>query len=123
MPTNEERLTILRMIEQGKISAEDGTRLIQALGGDATDVAPAAASKAQFMRIRVTDSVTGRQKVSVNVPLAIVTLGLRFVPDSGPPPSTRERTEPSPSRVTIAEPAGASSGVRISVPSSAKVIE
>ena len=82
MPTNEERLTILRMIEQGKISAEDGTRLIQALGGDAADVTPAAASKAQFMRIRVTDSVTGRQKVSVNVPLAIVTLGLRFVPDS-----------------------------------------
>ncbi|MEZ4580561.1 MAG: hypothetical protein R3A10_02690 [Caldilineaceae bacterium] len=82
MPTNEERLTILRMIEQGKISAEDGTRFIQALGGTATDAAPPPRSKAQFMRIRATDSVPSAARVSVNVPLAIVTLGFRFVPDS-----------------------------------------
>jgi hypothetical protein len=82
MASNEERLAILRMIEQGKISADDGTRLIQALGGDAGTLAPSGGPRAQFIRIRVTDLVTGRQKVSINLPVAIVTLGLRFVPES-----------------------------------------
>lgn len=82
MASNEERLTILRMIEEGKISAEDGTRLLQALGGNEAAVAPSGGRKAQFVRIRVTDLMTGQQKVSVNLPVAVVALGLRFVPDS-----------------------------------------
>jgi len=31
MTTTDERLQILRMVEQGKISAEDGSRLLEAL--------------------------------------------------------------------------------------------
>ena len=30
MPTTEERMTILRMVEEGKISAEDAARLLDA---------------------------------------------------------------------------------------------
>ena len=81
MTTQEERMMILRMIENGKISAEDGTRLIAALGGSEQQAAPAAGGAARFMRIRVTDQVTGQQKVSVNLPMALVTFALRFVPE------------------------------------------
>ena len=83
MATNEERLMILSMVESGKISAEEGTRLLKALGSDeGTMIQPATTSSARYLRIRVTDLVTGQQKVSVNVPLSVVSFGLRFVPDS-----------------------------------------
>lgn len=83
MATNEERLMILRMVEDGKISAEEGTRLLKALGSEEGAPAPqSSASPSRFMRVRVTDLVTGKQKVSVNIPLALVTFGLRFVPET-----------------------------------------
>ena len=83
MTTNEERMMILRMVEEGKVSAEEGTRLLKALGSDETAVTPSlAANSARQIRVLVTDLVTGKQKVSVNIPLALVTVGLRFVPDS-----------------------------------------
>lgn len=81
MATNEERMMILKMIQEGKVSAEEGTRLLTALGGDDADQ-PVAGAPARFMRIRVTDTVTGQQKVSVNLPIALITFGLRFVPET-----------------------------------------
>jgi hypothetical protein len=44
MATTEERLTILRMIEQGKISAEEGARLLAALSSRQRRAAPSPAS-------------------------------------------------------------------------------
>ncbi|MEZ4613107.1 MAG: hypothetical protein R2838_23190 [Caldilineaceae bacterium] len=82
MPTNEERLTILRMIEQGRFrprTARASSRrwaVTRRMRRRPPRPRPSSCASA------ATDSVTGRQKVSVNVPLAIVTLGLRFVPDS-----------------------------------------
>ncbi len=83
MANNEERMMILRMVEDGKISAEEGARLLKALGADGTPPAGAAPTgPTRNMRVRVTDLVTGKQKVSVNIPLTLVSFGLRFVPDS-----------------------------------------
>ena len=86
MATNEERMMILGMVESGKISAEEGTRLLKALGSDESTMVPSTtlstANSARYLRIRVTDLVTGQQKVSVNVPLSVVNFGLRFIPDT-----------------------------------------
>jgi hypothetical protein len=83
MATNEERMMILRMVEESKISAEEGTRLLKALSADeATSTQAAPTGSTRYMRVRVTDLVTGKQKVSVNIPLTLVSFGLRFVPDS-----------------------------------------
>jgi hypothetical protein len=89
MTTQEERLTILRMVEQGKISAEDAARLLAALGDQQ---APPRASTpppagdpfdtSRSLSVRVTDMVTGQPKVTVNLPLGLVRFGLRFVPKS-----------------------------------------
>ena len=86
MATNEERMMILGMVESGKISAEEGTRLLKALGSDESTMEQpttlTTTSSARYLRIRVTDLVTGQQKVSVNVPLSVVNFGLRFIPDN-----------------------------------------
>ncbi len=84
MPTTEERMTILRMVEEGKISAEDAARLLAALG-QADGAAPPTPEPPptgvnRTVRIRVTDKVTGRQKANVVMPASLVNLVLRFVP-------------------------------------------
>lgn len=85
MSSSEERLYILSMIEEGKISAEEGTRLLAAMGEpDLAGGNPAseAAIDRRNLRIRVTDLATGTQKVNVNIPVSLVTFALRFVPDA-----------------------------------------
>ena len=88
MATTEERLKILKMIEEGKVSAEDGARLLTALGsneGRSPTPAAGAAGEARWLRIRVTDPATGKARVSVNVPTSLVDMaikmGARFVPE------------------------------------------
>ena len=85
MASNEERIMILRMIEEGKISADEGTRLLAAFGadeGEQTDAKPQDPTASRSLRVRVTDSVTGSQKINVNIPASLVSFGLQFVPDS-----------------------------------------
>jgi hypothetical protein len=80
-----ERLKILKMIEEGKISAEDGARLLAALSKGDRQRTAAKAGEAKWLRIRVTDSDTGKVTVNVSIPIGLVNVGLRmgarFVPD------------------------------------------
>jgi hypothetical protein len=82
---SEERARILQMISEGKITAEEGARLLSALRGAASAPQPPRAGMARWFRVRVTDMVTGRTKVNVNLPLSLVKAGLkmgaRFAPD------------------------------------------
>ncbi len=87
MDLKEERMQILRMIQNGQISAEEGAKLLSALEGSKKSeaAATAAATKGRFLRVRVTDMRTGKTKVNVNLPLALVNVGLKmgakFAPD------------------------------------------
>jgi hypothetical protein len=76
------------MIEQGKISASEGTELLRAL--DQTEKGKPkeplkGASPPRWFRVRVTDVNTGRNKVNVNIPIGLVNVGIkmgaRFVPN------------------------------------------
>jgi hypothetical protein len=84
MTTVEERMQILKMIEEGKISAEEGAKLLAALAaGSKADVSrhePAGGSAKQF-RVRVTDLASGRNKVNINIPNVGLKMGARFAPD------------------------------------------
>ena len=82
MATTEERMQILRMIEEGKISAGEGAELLRALeekkdGGQAAEPLRGA-SKPRWFRVRVTDVKTGRSKVNVNIPMGLVNVGIRM---------------------------------------------
>jgi len=83
MTTVEERMKILKMIEEGKISADEGSKLLSALsdnrrGFPAPPRAPGSGSPARWLRIRVTDTRTGRSKASVQIPLALVDAGMKI---------------------------------------------
>ena len=95
MATSEERLKILKMIQEGKISAEQGMQLLEAVrsgnkaGAQAAATLPLAASSGQhparWFRVRVTDMDTGRVRVNIRMPIHVVTtgfkLGARFSPE------------------------------------------
>jgi len=86
MSRMEERIQVLQMIETGKISAQEGARLLEAL--DATDGPEApkmTGGRAKWFRVRVTDKLTGKTKVNVNIPIGLVKVGMnmgaRFAPE------------------------------------------
>lgn len=79
---DEERMRILKMLEEGKITAEEAARLLEALEASRHREAPP--ERERWFRIRVTDLRTGKQKVNVNIPFGLVSLGFsigaRFSP-------------------------------------------
>jgi SHOCT-like protein len=81
MASSEERMKILKMIEDGKLSAEEGTKLLSALNSPRVPAPPRPAGISgtpRWLRIRVTDVRTGRSKASVQIPLALVDAGMKI---------------------------------------------
>lgn len=79
MATSEERMRILNMIQEKQITAEEGARLLAALNsGPAERAAAADAGKARWLRVRVTDTVTGKAKANVTIPIGLVDIGLKM---------------------------------------------
>jgi len=87
MAASEERLRVLQMLEDGKITAEEATALLRALGNGQTagKAGPAIGTENRYLRIRVTDLASGTGKINVTIPLGLVSAGLRiaerFAPD------------------------------------------
>jgi hypothetical protein len=83
MASSAERMTILRMVEQGKISAEDGARLLAALGGrKEAEEKPRATifDSSRTLQVRVSDLSSSRQKINVTVPVGLVQLLVHWLP-------------------------------------------
>jgi hypothetical protein len=81
MASSEERMKILKMIEEGKLSAEEGTKLLAALSDkrvSAPPRPPGLSGGPRWLRIRVTDIRSGRSKASVQIPLALVDAGMKI---------------------------------------------
>jgi len=80
MASVEERMKILKMIEEGKLSAEEGTKLLAALNvkRPTSSRTPGMPGGARWLRIRVTNTRTGRSKASVQIPIALVDAGLKI---------------------------------------------
>lgn len=83
MATADERMQILKMVENKQITAEDGAKLLAALeskgqSADADVPTPSPSTQGRWFRVRVTDLKTGRRKVNVNIPLGLVDVGLKM---------------------------------------------
>jgi hypothetical protein len=78
----DERLQILKMVEEHKLTVEEAAKLLAALETPSTPAEPVATGNARWLRVRVTDNLTGKTKVNVNVPMGVITaagkLGVRF---------------------------------------------
>ncbi|HBX71195.1 MAG TPA: hypothetical protein DEH25_17925 [Chloroflexi bacterium] len=82
MNTTNERMLILKMIETGKISAEEGAKLLTSVDPEPPvkgpkAVVPRRTGEAQWFRVRVSDSKTGKMKAMVNLPISLMDWGLR----------------------------------------------
>ena len=86
MTSGDERLKILALVEQNKITPEEGIRLLQAL--DRTDVhkntpsvpprPPAAGSAARWLRVCITDMSSGKVRVNIRLPVTVLNTGMRI---------------------------------------------
>lgn len=90
MATTEERMKILNMIREGKISAEEGAKLLSALGDSEKPTrtpSSRTSGEPRWFRVRVTDLVNGKTKVSVNIPFGLMEwgmqIGAQFAPEVG----------------------------------------
>lgn len=88
MTTVEERLKILKMIQEGKITAEEGAKLLKALTSSSQKPRRQATTRpaggARWLRVRVTDMSSGKAKVNVNLPLKLVDAGLNIAAQFAP---------------------------------------
>lgn len=99
MATVEERMRILNMIQEGKISADQGVQLLQALDESMRPTRPAprtsappppipgrstAAPGGRWFRVLVTDMKTGRTRVNVRMPASLVSAGMKMGARFGP---------------------------------------
>jgi len=78
---DDERLKILRMVEEGKLSADEAVGLLNALAKDEQPVRQETRmtnATSRFFRVRVTDNVTGRHKALVSIPLSLMDWGLKI---------------------------------------------
>jgi len=97
MVKSEERLKVLKMVQEGKITVEQATSLLEALeempaaagkvgAAPAIAGAPAAGTgqPARWLRVRVTDTDSGRPRVNIRLPISVVSagikMGMRFSP-------------------------------------------
>ncbi len=94
--TTEERLKVLKMVQEGKLSAEDAVNLLAALDDapgaktSAANPSPAAAATSagrrdnRWFRVRITDTDSGKTRVNVRMPIGMVSaglkMGMRFAP-------------------------------------------
>jgi hypothetical protein len=84
---DQETREILEMLRDGKITPEEAARLLEAI--DASQAPPPRPGKAHTLRIKVTDTKTGRSRVNVAIPLGLVeiaskmglTLGVKHAPE------------------------------------------
>ncbi len=98
MTTQEERIKILSMLQEGVIDAEQAAKLLEALGsiGNETKSVPTSPSTpgfdrgggyrpGKFFRVRVTDTDTGKTRVNVRLPIGLVgagiKMGMKFSPE------------------------------------------
>ena len=82
MNATDERMMILKMIENGTVSAEEGVKLLSSVGEEKANRPPALPvrsnkSDAKWFRVRVTDTNTGKSKATVSLPIGLMDWGLR----------------------------------------------
>ncbi len=86
MIRSEERMKVLRMVEDGKITAEQATQLLEALDeapttspkGGPAGATPPSGTPGRWFRVRVTDTDTGKVRVNVRLPVGVVNAGLKM---------------------------------------------
>jgi len=86
MANKEERLRVLRMIQEGKLSPDEAAGLLESLEetntpsrAEYSSTASSGAAKTnRWFRVRVTDTNTGKTRVNVRMPISVVNAGIKM---------------------------------------------
>ena len=87
MASTEERMRILMMIQEGKISAAEGARLIEALeeisepsaaSSPPSPTSMSSGKKPRYLRVLITDTDSGKARVNVSLPVSLINSGMRM---------------------------------------------
>ncbi len=104
---NEQRRQVLQMLAEGKITADEAERLIDALEREQPESSPGAASRSKprpkYLRVVVVDTTGGDSpsRVNVRVPLNLLRAGVRLTSLIPPQALTKVNAELSKSGVPI----------------------
>ncbi len=83
----EQKVRILKMVEEGKISSEEAVRLLEAMEGSgdrsSSSVLPVTKPKKflRFLKIRIFEGDLEKPKVRVALPLALLKIATKFIPE------------------------------------------
>jgi hypothetical protein len=89
--SQEERKRVLDLIAAGKISAEEGRRLIVALEGGASEAGPIpSGSQSRTLRVNVRDVETGQLVTNVRLPVELLGVAMRLAHRLGLDPESEE---------------------------------
>lgn len=78
MTTSKDRLQILEMLREGRITADEATRLLRALQANAPRPAQGSGQNPRWVRIKVTDLRNNAIKFNISLPTSLVKVGLRM---------------------------------------------
>jgi hypothetical protein len=73
---SDEKIRVLEMIQNGKITAAEGLELLKALDASFIQQEDAANTGSRFLRIRITSGQN--KKVNVNIPLSLLKAATKF---------------------------------------------
>ncbi len=81
---SEERLMILKLLKDGKITADEAARLLEAIGETKTraehshEEHESLKGEGKFFRVKITDATTGKMRTNIRIPLSVMGAGAKF---------------------------------------------
>lgn len=81
---NEEKMMILKMLQEGKISADEAAKLLESLdagtnkAGKTPEADSSQKTQGKFFRVLITDTDTGKARANIRIPLSVLGIGVKF---------------------------------------------
>ena len=81
---NEEKMMILKMLQEGKISAEEAAKLLESVdaggkkGEKTAEADESRKGQGKLFRVMITDTDTGKSRANVRIPLSVLGIGAKF---------------------------------------------
>ena len=81
---NEEKMMILKMLQEGKISADEAAKLLESVESlekkaeKADNDGEIQKGQGKFFRVKITDTDTGKSRANIRIPLSVLGIGVKF---------------------------------------------